>query len=221
MHKLIIWDFDGVIADTEHISMMVWQDALKKYGINWSFEETAKKIMGTGQNKQLSLVNKYNPSITMDDIKNDIQAPANKALQENIKLTDGIEDIFRMGSYAHCIASGGAPEGIETRLSSLGIKGYFPQAHVFSANYVAHGKPEPDLFLYAAKNMGFSPEHCIVVEDSIAGLTAGLRAGMTTVAFTEHAVLDKGEYTNQIKSLGIKHIFDNMSELKQFLENRN
>ena len=76
----------------------------------------------------------------------------------------------------------------------------------------------PDLFLYAAENMDFTPKSCIVIEDSLTGLIAGLKAGILTVAFIEHAVSDKEKYIKDVKGLGIKHIFENMKKLNDFLE---
>ena len=217
MKKLLIWDFDGVIADTEHIAMNMWQNALIKYGINWSFEETVKNIMGKGQKAQFALLQQYNKQITFDDVKNDIHNAVNLAIQKNINLTNGVEDIFNIQNFAQCIATGNAPEGIKARVEPLGLNRYFSQEQLFSANLVKRGKPEPDLFLYAADKMGFEPKNCIVIEDSLTGLTAGLRAKMLTLAFVEHAVLEKDKYVEDIKALRINNIFENMKELKAFL----
>lgn len=216
MKKLLIWDFDGVIADTEHTSMKTWQELLKSYNIHLTFEETVHCILGRGQSKQLEMLKPYNNALLPEDIKN-INEVVSQAVQKEIRLTNDIEQIFNMKDFAQCIATGNAPEGIKARVEPLRLGKYFSQNQLFSASFVKHGKPEPDLFLYAAEKMGIKPENCIVVEDSLTGLTAGLKANMLTVAFVEHAVLDREKYIKDIKALGIKNIFENMRELKEFL----
>jgi beta-phosphoglucomutase-like phosphatase (HAD superfamily) len=220
MKKLLLWDFDGVVADTEHTAMDAWREALKGYDINLSFEETVKCILGRGPKSQLGMLRSYNEQLSLDDI-HDINAVVSEAVKKTIKITEGIEDIFKMKHFDQCIATGNAPEGIKARVNPLNLNRYFPESHLFSASFVKHGKPEPDLFLYAAEKMGYKPEECIVIEDSLTGLTAGLKAGMLTVAFIEHALFDKEEYIKEVKKLGVNHIFGNMKELKAFLDTMN
>ena len=109
--------------------------------------------------------------------------------------------------------------GIKARFEPLNLSKYFTENNTFSASFVKHGKPEPDLFLYAAEKMNYKPQECIVVEDSIYGIMAGLKANMTVVAYLEHILYDKKEYIEKIKSLGNVHFCNNMIELKEFLLN--
>ncbi len=216
MQKLLIWDFDGVIADTEHVAMKAWQQALQSYGINLSFNETVHCIMGIGQKLQLLNLQVYNDVLTAADIER-INCEVNRKIQDDLMLTEGIEDIFKMHNFAQCIATGNSPEGIKARVKPLHLERYFKPNQIFSASFVKYGKPEPDLFLYAARQMGFAPKDCIVIEDSLAGLTAGLRASMKVVAYVEHSVLDINAYIKEVKNIGIKHIFKNMAGLRNFL----
>ena len=82
---------------------------------------------------------------------------------------------------------------------------------------VEHGKPKPDLFLLAAQKMGYRPQNCIVIEDSLAGMTAGLKAGMNVIAFLGCEMNHGQTYLDKVKALGIKHIFYHMDEIKRFL----
>nr|WP_257909255.1 HAD family phosphatase [Janibacter limosus] len=84
---------------------------------------------------------------------------------------------------AVCVASGSPPAAIGTKLGRTGMEELFPERARFSAEQVEHGKPAPDVFLPAAAEMGFDPEHCIVVEDSRAGLEAAVAAGMRVVGY--------------------------------------
>ena len=100
----------------------------------------------------------------------------------------------------------------------VGIEKLFPPQKVFTADMVEHGKPEPDLFLLAAKTMGYEPKDCIVIEDSLAGLTAATKAQMLPIAFTEYLQFSQDYFLEQIKKMHIEHVFNNMQDVKKFLE---
>ena len=94
-----------------------------------------------------------------------------------------------------------------------GVNKWFSQKNIFTSEMVEHGKPEPDLFLLAAEKMGEKPENCVVIEDSIAGLTAAQKAGMEVIAFIGSKMNNNPEYIAKVKTLGIKYIFDNMEDI--------
>ena len=104
------------------------------------------------------------------------------------------------------------------KIEVIGIRGIIPDENVYTVDCVSRGKPEPDLFLYAAKKMEEKPENCLVIEDSIAGMTAGLRAGMDVVAFLGSEIYQNENYAAKVKKLGIKNIFYDMACLKKFLD---
>ena len=217
MKKLIIWDFDGVIADTEHIAADKYIEFAKELNINISRDEVRKYIIGKGQCQQLETLKTLGKDINADKIKF-INDAISKVVTDNIVLTDNIEDIFNLTNFDQCIATGNSLTGIKARFEPLNLKHYFDDKKVFSASFVTHGKPEPDLFLYAADKMGYAPKDCIVIEDSIYGIIAGLKAKMTVIAYLEHILYDKESYTKQINSLGKIYICNNMIEVKQQLQ---
>jgi len=96
---------------------------------------------------------------------------------------------------------------------------YFSKDNLFTVDMVEKGKPAPDLFLFAAKKMGEKPEDCVVIEDSIVGMQAGLNAGMEVVAFLGSEIYNNDKYLKKVKDLGIKNIFYNMKDVKEFLLN--
>ena len=136
-------------------------------------------------------------------------------LRLGIALTPDIDNIFEMNGFEQCIATGGSAEKTTAKIKQVGIEKFFPPEKVFSADLVEYGKPEPELFLLAAHNMGYSPENCIVIEDSLAGLTAAQRAKMLPIAFVKY---NSPEYIEEIKKIGVQYIFDDMIEVKKFLE---
>ena len=215
MKKLIIWDFDGVIADTEKLWVSSRMELLNRdFGLGWNFETANKHIGGRSEKDKKRILEKL--GIYTDDAfwKEAMQLDMQK-LRLGIALTPDIDNIFEMNGFEQCIATGGSAEKTTAKIKQVGIEKFFPPEKVFSADLVEYGKPEPDLFLLAAHNMGYSPENCIVIEDSLAGLTAAQRAKMLPIAFVKY---NSPEYIEEIKKIGVQYIFDDMIELKKFLE---
>lgn len=214
MKKLIIWDFDGVIADTEKLWIQSRMELLYKFfGIDWNFDTALKYIGGMSDKDKNIVLN--NLGIPTDDNFWIEAANLDKIkFNEGFMLTDYIENIFMNKNFDQCIATGGVYTKTKNKMKVVNIEKYFPDSRVFTIDLVEKGKPDPDLFLLAAKTMNYKPENCIVVEDSIAGLTAAVRANMTPVAFVKYS---NDFYINEIKKLGIKNIFDDMRDVETFV----
>lgn len=213
--KLIIWDFDGVIADTEKLWLQVRLEKLnKEFNLNWDMETTNKYIGGMADKTKREVLNSL--GIITDDLfwEEALKEDKNRFCS-GIALTNNIEDIFKLKEYKQCIATGGIYSKTEIKIKSVGIEEYFNKDNVFTIDMVEKGKPEPDLFLLAAKTMEYKPEDCIVIEDSIAGLTAAIKANMTPIAFTGSDICQNNAYINKVKELGIKYIFDDMNDVKK------
>ena len=105
------------------------------------------------------------------------------------------------------------------KLEALNITNIFPKNRVFVSDMVKNGKPEPDLFLLAAKQMKELPDDCVIIEDSIAGLTAAIKAKIDVVAYIGSNINNNKEYEDKVKKLGIKHIYNNMNDIYHFIFN--
>lgn len=216
--KLIIWDFDGVIADTEHLWVKNRQKMLnEKFNLGWDFA-TANKYLG-GMSDKTKRFNLDKLGIKTDDkFWEDALAADYETMRKGFCLTKGIEKIFNDKNFKQCIATGGIRSKTAEKIKTVKIGSLFPDEKIFTADMVEHGKPEPDLFWLAAKTMGEQPENCVVIEDSLPGMTAALRAGMTAVAYIGCEMNNNPEYVEKIKKLGVKYIFDNMDELYAWLK---
>ncbi len=214
--KLVIWDFDGVISDTEHLWIKNWQILLnKEFNLNWDFDISNKHLGGLSPKTKIENLEKLGLSIN-DEFLKKLKTLDWEAMN-HIEAVEGVEKIFQLPDFAKCIATGGNLDKTIKKLDTLGFNKYFPSQCIFTAQQVEKGKPEPDLFLFAAKNMGFTAENSIVIEDSLAGLTAGLRAQMTTIAFLGCEMNNNKENIQKVKDLGVKHIFFEMKDIEQFL----
>lgn len=213
--NLLIFDFDGVIADTEKLWMASRLEVLNnEYGLNWDEEFIHRHFRGTSDKTKAEILSKMGISVKDDFWQKVLQKDIDKLLN-GVALTEGVEEIFKMKEIEQCIATGGTKEKTKIKIDVLEIENYFPPQKVFTADMVSYGKPEPDLFLLAAESMGYNPEQCIVIEDSVAGLTAAIKAKMTPIAFIGHETSDY--YLSHIKNLDVKYIFTQMADIKEFL----
>ena len=188
----MIFDCDGVLVDSEPISNLLLAEALTGIGLPMSTEESIAAFMGRswasnlveiearlGRKPPLDLETRYH---------DDMQA----AFERELEPVPGIAAALDRIELPRCVASSSTPAHIRFVLEHTGLLERFTQpaspagtgaGHLFSATEVQHGKPAPDLFLHAAARMGWEPAHCAVVEDSQAGVQAGLAAGMTVFGY--------------------------------------
>lgn len=216
--KLLIWDFDGVIADSEKVWLKNRQLYFKdRLGLDLSFDEINSYFGGTSDSTKKIILQKMGYE-TDDKFWADVLDIDLKSMDtEGLDLFDGVLDILKNKNFKQCIATGGIRSKTIHKIDVIGIRGLIPDEHIFTVDCVKRGKPEPDLFLYAADKMGEKPQDCLVIEDSIAGMTAAIRAKMSVVAFLGSEIYQHQAYIDKVKALGIQNIFYSMDELKQFL----
>lgn len=179
---LIIFDCDGVLVDSEVLSVEAMAGVLNEAGVPATYEMIAR-CFGMKQADILARVS----AETETDIPTGVPEriwPATRVLfEQSLAPMPGIVDFLeRFANKKRCVASSSAPERIRTSLKLTGLDGYFGE-NVFSSHQVARGKPAPDLFLFAAASMGVDPHRSIVIEDSIFGVQGARAAGMSAFGF--------------------------------------
>ena len=206
--KLIIWDYDGVLSDSEKLWIKIWQDLInEKFGLGWDFE-TADKILG-GLAVKTKIANLKEIGIELDnDFWEEVKRREKIEIEHNLTATPGVEEILKETQIPYCLATGGLLSKTEAKLKAMDFKKYFPDSRIFTAEQVERGKPEPDLFLFAAG-----------IEDSLPGLKAAIAAGMTPIAFIGSEMNNTGEYRSKVEKLGVKLIFSTMKQLREYLSN--
>lgn len=216
-NQLIIWDFDGVIADTEHLWIKNWQVLLEqKYNLHWDFDTANKYLGGLSPKSKIENLKQFGIQIGNDFLE-ELKILDWQAMKNGLSPVDGVENIFQMNNFKQCIATGGNLDKTEQKLKVLDFKKYFDDQHIFTAQQVKEGKPKPDLFLFAAEKMEVLASNSIVIEDSLPGLEAALKAEMTAVAFIGCEMNSCQAYHQKIKDLGVKHIFITMKDLQEWL----
>ena len=183
---LILFDCDGVLVDSEVLATRELQRYLEDLSFPTAFEvENHDRFTGLSlRDIRTSIENEAGRSLP-EDFERELRRRDMKAFQRDLRPINGVRDTLSALDLPRCVASSGSQEKIRHSLALTGLIDYFG-THLFSAHdqQVHQGKPAPDLFLHAAKSMGFPPNSCLVIEDSVAGVRAGVAAGMRTIGFT-------------------------------------
>ena len=179
----MIFDCDGVLVDSEVISVMVDQLVLADLGWSISVEEIIERFVGRSHAFFLEVVEEHLGRKLPDDWEDAYQHLYRQALDQDLRLVDGITEALEAIDLPMCVASNGSHSKMEFTLKRANLWSRF-EGRIFSAEDVNQGKPAPDLFLHAASILRFEPADCIVVEDSWAGVTAALAARMKVIAYT-------------------------------------
>lgn len=221
---LVIFDCDGVLVDSEPVSVRVLVDALRRKGLNMEEAEAYRRFLG----RSLATITKTMreefaieaDESFLEDMRHDLYTRFRKELQPMAGIADALDGL----DLRRCVASSSQPERIRLSLTLTGLIDKL-EPNIFSAAMVARGKPAPDLFLHAASQMGADPENCIVIEDSPAGIEAGHRAGMAVFAFVGGSHASVPGYRERIDALSPEVVFDAMPDLihlvRKHVEGRN
>ena len=217
---LIIWDFDGVIADSEKLWVKVWCDLLKKEkNIILNKEEKLKLLVGVASRTKKHNLQKYFPKENFDEnFMAKINEGEHYAAIHFMEPIDGVKKVFADKNFEHCIATGSTKEQLDWKVSIFKwISDYVNPKNCFTVDMVEHGKPAPDVFLLAAKTMGYAPKDCVVIEDSINGMNAAKAAGIKCIAFVGAEGNNTQVYRKKCLKAGVVAVCDTMQEVHQVL----
>ena len=183
--RALIWDIDGVIADTAEYHFEAWQYVFQKQGVKFTKEEFLRNFGQRNDTIIRITLGAGIPPEKAEAIAIEKEENYRKRAKGHVKPLPGVIELLKsLGEhgFACAVASSGPIENIQLVLRELGIEDYF-QAIVYGRE-VTEGKPSPQVFLLAAKKLGVEPGNCIVIEDAVAGVAAAKRAGMRCIAVT-------------------------------------
>lgn len=183
--KLVIFDCDGVLVDTEGPANRRLAEWITDAGYPIAYEQCRRRFSGRSLSSVRSeLIETVGVDLGADLIERwyrELQSLFAGGLEAIPHVADFIDAVERAG-LAHCVASSARVDKMHLTLGRTGLLPHFKDV-LFSASMVERGKPAPDLFLLAAKTMGFEPQDCIVIEDSVPGTQAGVAAGMRVFSY--------------------------------------
>ena len=215
MAALVIFDCDGVLVDSEPLFARVLGETLIAADFPTTIDEALTLGFGKNRATLLAAVETRFGRALPDDFFDMIRARATLLFEQELLPMAGVVELLAMLPGPRCVASNSHLERVQHSLAVTGLLPLF-DPHVFSASQIAHGKPAPDLFQFAARRFRARPEECIVVEDSTAGVEAAIAAGMPVVGFCGGSHC-RGGHADWLLAAGCSRVFARMSDLGSFL----
>lgn len=182
--KFIIFDCDGVLVDTEQISCGVLAEEARKLGANLSNQEALETFAGTSYSFVFNFIEKRLGKKLPEDFEEIYRKRTFEEFEKNLQPIPGIHDVVQKLQLPFCVASNAPAYKVEFNLKLVKLFPFF-EKNIFSAYQVNAWKPDPTLFLTAAKSNGFSPSETLVIEDSPAGVQAAVAANMKVLGFAK------------------------------------
>ncbi len=205
----MIFDCDGVLVDSDRISLRIQAERISALGLEMSYEECVRDFLGLGMPATLRILAERLEQPVPAGWEAELNAAVREGFRRELTPVQGIVQALDGIELPVCVASSGSHEKMRLTLGLTGLWDRFA-GRIFSADEVKRGKPAPDLFLHAASRMSTRPERCVVVEDSPFGIAAAKAAGMSALGFagaTPAARLD-----------GADVVFATMADLPRLVE---
>jgi HAD superfamily hydrolase (TIGR01509 family) len=215
LNTLIIYDCDGTLIDSETIAGQEVHRALVSFGMDYTLNGYNAKFTGVPAARTWELLAEERGVPFPDGTRETIDRRIHQRFEDELSEVEGVKDAIAALSMPHCVASSTYMPHLRKNLDKVGLLPFF-DPHVFSASQVKRGKPAPDVFLFAASQMGFDPEQCVVIEDSVNGVTAARRAGMRVLGFTGAGHSFDG-LDDRLMAAGALHVVPHMRELPGFI----
>ncbi|MGY5128888.1 HAD family hydrolase [Streptomyces nigrescens] len=220
-YDLVIFDNDGVLVDSEPVSNRILAEYLTELGHPTTYEDSLRDYMGGAMHRIHERVLERSGQRLPAGFDESFHARVFEEFRRSLEPVAGVGEVLEKlaaDGVPYCVGSSGSHERIRVALTKTGLWERFEGAgggagaRIFSSQDVGRGKPAPDLFLYAAQEMGVAPERCAVVEDSPLGVRAAVAAGMDVYGFTAMTSAEK------LTEAGATALFAHMAELPALLQ---
>lgn len=208
-YKCIIFDSDGVLVDSETLSAKVFQEMARELGFDLDFQKAVEQFAGISMKENLKFIREHIQGPMPEDFEQEFRKRSYEVFKTDLKAVKGIHELIAKLDTPFCVASSGPVEKIRLNLGLVGLLDRF-EDRIYSSYHIGSWKPEPGIFLYAAREMGYTPEECVVIEDSAAGIRAALAGGFMVYAL---AGANRKEHFEQLGAI----VFENMNELEKLL----
>ena len=211
--KAVIFDMDGVIFDTEKVYLDIWIEVFEKYGYKMT-KELYVNVMGTGRKNVIkTFLENFGDDLPIEKMYEEKDNQLFYIIEnQGIPLKEGVKELFSMlkeKDYKIALATSAKKERVEKQIKDKWLKESFDA--IVCGDDVEKGKPSPDIFLKAAKEIDVEPENCFVVEDSPAGIKAAFSGGMKGIHVEDLKVADEDILKYCEKN------FKNLQEIKKYL----
>ena len=212
---LVIFDCDGVLINSEELASEICVEAVRDLGLHLTPHQYADRYAGHPVSEIWRRVQEDCGQPLPDGFRERVDKLVRRRFETELQAISGVADVLGGLNHPRCVASSSQLDLLRANLGRTGLIGHF-DPHIFSGSQVKRGKPAPDVFLYAASQMGADPHRCLVIEDSMAGVTAARRAGMHAIGFAGggHA---SDVLQDRLLEAGARQVFDSMDAIGEHL----
>ena len=213
--QLLIFDCDGVLIDSEIVVCRLVAEELTHLGYPQSMEDVIRRFAGRPEREMVAEIEgDWGQSLPREFFSR-VKEATQSAYATELRAIPHVAETLDKLRVPFCVASSSYPEKLRLGLQSVGLLEHF-EPNVLSASSVAHGKPAPDVFIYAAGWMQKPVADCLVIEDSTHGVHAARGAGMRVFGFTggQHCGPEHGE---KLLEAGAERVFDDFCELTELV----
>ncbi len=213
--EAVLFDCDGVLVDSEPITNGVLRTMLAEAGWVMSAQDCMRFFIGKAVRDERAVIEARTGQTLTEDWLALFRERRNHALDVGLEVIAGAHAAVA-AAHAHtqqriACASGADRFKVEMQLTKVGLMDYF-DGHIFSGHEMARSKPAPDVYLAAAQHLVAAPSQCLVIEDSVTGVQAGVAAGATVWAFCPQP-----EQGAALRAAGASHLFGHMADLPELL----
>ena len=208
---LIIFDCDGVLVDSELISCHAHAQTLTRHGYAITPDQVLERFLGVSDREARATIEAEIGRKLPDDFEVQVKQATLQHYAGDLRAISNVGAAIAAIDLPKCVASSGTPEKIRHGLICADLYDVLAP-NIFSATQVKRGKPAPDLFLFAAERMRASPARCVVIEDSVPGITGALAAGMSALGFHGGSHCRPG-HAEKLRAAGAHGTFDDMRQL--------
>lgn len=214
---LVIFDNDGVLVNSEALVKESQAQALFEAGfLCMPYERLVSETVGLSWDLIADMIEQEEGSRPALSVRHHAREIYKKKAASSLQPTPGIKDTLQSlkdQGLKYCVASTGSPEKIRFSLTTAGLIDFFEDEHLFSVTMVKRGKPAPDVYLYAATQMGYDPANCVVVEDACAGIAGAQRAHMKALGYAGGDHANNETYRNMLQYAEPDAMLTHMTDL--------
>ncbi|WP_447909837.1 HAD family hydrolase [Brevundimonas bullata] len=213
---LIIFDYDGVIADSELLNNAIMAELLSEIGLPTSLDDALASYLGKRWLDCEAIIAERVGAPCPPGVHEEWTRRCHERAGRELRSVAGFEAFLKSRSERRCIASSSPPDWIEMGLRRFNAYEDFDGPIFSAAIHVNRGKPHPDLFLFAARVMNVAPSRTLVIEDSPTGVLAGVAAGMTVAGLCAGGHVRNG-HAQDLASAGAHQVFDSYADLEAWI----
>lgn len=214
--ETLIFDCDGVLVDSETIAEATLVELLGEWLPDLAAETVLHQALGMTTANILRHLEGQSRHRLPEEATERVDQTIESRLLEDLEAIDGVAEVIRALRLPVAVVSNSRRQRVLASLATTGLGAVIGDAPVFTADRVARPKPAPDLYLLAACELGCQPADCLVVEDSVSGVTAARAAGMTVIGFTGASHVEPGQ-GRRLLEVGAWRVLDHMRGLEALI----